>query len=565
MLTLAFNIQLVKASVTEEAATTTINMWEKYFKADVYEDCNTYIPTPEDFGEYVGLVADDSTLAPVHMIWYEWSIFGFRTWVYVSTPKDISIGMDGDDGYGLYLDGNFICGRGNAEDPMSYGTMVLSAGWHKIEALVFNGIGGGVMEFDKKISDYVDVMIAGHDGPVVLSPQNTTYTTSSVPLTFLTREPASWMGYSLDGQLNVTVTGNTILSGLSDGSHSLIVYANDTAENMSYSNIVYFTIDTIPPIVTINPVTSPTDIAVQTVTGTFTEANIDRIVVNGVNATLDKVAGTYSANIALVWGNNLINVTAFDLGGNTATATDTIVYSPPEVWYKDEDKNFEILVPPGWTYKSDVKFGTAIMDVVLYGPTEDGFRININIVSGSDPEVKETETYLVNGANEVINAFSSQFGDFQVIQSPICTTINGQAAVTYVVQYQTEGSTIKQKQAIIVSDERNYFWAITATALAKNYEKYEPTFDATIESFKALLAPPIWMQWWFLLIIVVIIVAIVGAVVLLRRRKLAPPPPQEIETEEKIEGAPSVEARKRPTGLTIIAILWLLGAYTTYT
>jgi len=76
----------------------------------------------------------------------------------------------------------------------------------------------------------------------VISPENTTYTTNSVSLNFTVNEPTSWIGYSLDGQANVTVTGNTTLSGLSDGSHSLIVYANDTAGNTGASEIVYFTI-----------------------------------------------------------------------------------------------------------------------------------------------------------------------------------------------------------------------------------------------------------------------------------------------------------------------------------
>ena len=151
MLTLAFDIQLVRSDSTGD------NMWKKYLKTDVYEDYNTYIPTPQDFDEYVGLVADSSTLVP-ETYSDEWSKMGFRTWVYVSEPKDISIGIGGDDGVGLYLDDNFVCGRGNAEDPMSYGTMVLSAGWHKVEALVYNGGVDIWLEFDKKISDYVDVM-----------------------------------------------------------------------------------------------------------------------------------------------------------------------------------------------------------------------------------------------------------------------------------------------------------------------------------------------------------------------------------------------------------------------
>ncbi|UCE15779.1 MAG: right-handed parallel beta-helix repeat-containing protein [Candidatus Bathyarchaeota archaeon] len=87
---------------------------------------------------------------------------------------------------------------------------------------------------------------------IVLSPQNTTYTTSSVPLTFTISEPASWMGYSLDGQLNVTVAGNTTLTGLSDGVHGITLYANDTSGNMGSSSKVYFTIDTTSPTTTDN-------------------------------------------------------------------------------------------------------------------------------------------------------------------------------------------------------------------------------------------------------------------------------------------------------------------------
>jgi hypothetical protein len=50
------------------------------------------------------------------------------------------------------------------------------------------------------------------------------------------------MGYSVDGQANVTVTGNTTLPTLPKGSHELIVYANDTYGNMGSSEKINFTI-----------------------------------------------------------------------------------------------------------------------------------------------------------------------------------------------------------------------------------------------------------------------------------------------------------------------------------
>ena len=76
----------------------------------------------------------------------------------------------------------------------------------------------------------------------LLSPENKTYTTTSIPLTFTPNETTSWIGYSLDNQANVTITGNTTLTGLSEGTHSITVYANDTSGNMGASEIVYFTV-----------------------------------------------------------------------------------------------------------------------------------------------------------------------------------------------------------------------------------------------------------------------------------------------------------------------------------
>jgi hypothetical protein len=76
----------------------------------------------------------------------------------------------------------------------------------------------------------------------ILSPENKTYAMNNVSLTFFINEPTSWIGYSLDRQANVTITGNTTVTGLSESAHSLTVYANDTVGNMSASETVYFTV-----------------------------------------------------------------------------------------------------------------------------------------------------------------------------------------------------------------------------------------------------------------------------------------------------------------------------------
>lgn len=84
----------------------------------------------------------------------------------------------------------------------------------------------------------------------ILSPKNMIYSTSSVPLIFTVNKQTSWIGYSLDEQANVTIYGNTTLTCLIDGTHSVIVYANDTFGRMGASCKVYFTVDTTPPNIT---------------------------------------------------------------------------------------------------------------------------------------------------------------------------------------------------------------------------------------------------------------------------------------------------------------------------
>ena len=65
-------------------------------------------------------------------------------------------------------------------------------------------------------------------------------------MAFSVNKPTTWMGYSLDGQENITVSGNVTLNGLSSGFHKIIVYANDTYGNNAASQSINFTV-AVPP------------------------------------------------------------------------------------------------------------------------------------------------------------------------------------------------------------------------------------------------------------------------------------------------------------------------------
>jgi hypothetical protein len=79
----------------------------------------------------------------------------------------------------------------------------------------------------------------------ILSLENKTYSAASVPLNFTTSEPVSQIAYSLDGQENVTINGNTTLAGLSEGDHTVTVYATDKAGNVG-SETICFRIEFFP-------------------------------------------------------------------------------------------------------------------------------------------------------------------------------------------------------------------------------------------------------------------------------------------------------------------------------
>ena len=103
----------------------------------------------------------------------------------------------------------------------------------------------------------------------IVQPENVTYETGNILLNFtvstLFSAPTTmrsysryanviqWVGYSLDGQENVTINenekllgidinGNCTISGLTEGLHTITVYANDTFSSMGASKTLTFTI-----------------------------------------------------------------------------------------------------------------------------------------------------------------------------------------------------------------------------------------------------------------------------------------------------------------------------------
>ena len=107
-----------------------------------------------------------------------------------------------------------------------------------------DGIGDTPYIIDANNEDDYPLMPFGSPPVVsIVSPTNKTYTGTSVGLNFTVSEETSWVGYSLDGLSNVTLSNEeTTLSNLPYGLHSITIYAIDADGNSGDSETVYFTI-----------------------------------------------------------------------------------------------------------------------------------------------------------------------------------------------------------------------------------------------------------------------------------------------------------------------------------
>ena len=161
----------------------------------------------------------------------------------------------------------------------------------------------------------------------LLSPQTQIYNTTEIPLTYTANERIEWVGYSVDGQATVTISGNHTL-GLNDGIHTIVIYARDSAGNIGSSSIVHFTVDTSPPSISLlspqNQTYATTDLVLNFTlneTASWIGYSLDG------QKTVAITGNTTLANVP--YGSHTITVYATDSAGNRGSS-ETIYFSVPE-------------------------------------------------------------------------------------------------------------------------------------------------------------------------------------------------------------------------------------------
>ena len=258
----------------------------------------------------------------------------------------------------------------------------------------------------------------------ISSPTNAIYNVPNVFLDFVVDEQTSWIGYSLDGQNNQTISGPTSIS-LSEGSHELVVYANDTSGNMGKSSVVSFIIqfppqDTTPPIITV--------ISPEVKTYSTLEINLNFIVseqVSLISYSLDGQNRTITGNTTLSIPNEgqyTITVYATDNAGNMGSSDPIqfeIKISP------EQDTKAPIVTvksPRNLTYFTDsisLEFSVSEDPYLMYYSLNGGANITIfdsivfsDLAEGEHKLILYAEDAMGNiGASELINFAISQNED----------------------------------------------------------------------------------------------------------------------------------------------------------
>ena len=194
----------------------------------------------------------------------------------------------------------------------------------------------------------------------IVSPENKSYT--SVEVSCKVNKAVSWVGYSIDGSVNVTLAGNPVLTGLFNGEHSIVVYANDTLGNMGVSPKVYFTIDTTAPNIT---VLTPLE-------QTYSTADIPLTLILDEPATQLSYSldGQYNVSItgnitlpALPDGNHHLTVYAVDALGNFGSSVEVgfSITTFPTFWVATAIASSIIILSSGYLFIKKVKSGEKII------------------------------------------------------------------------------------------------------------------------------------------------------------------------------------------------------------
>jgi len=288
---------------------------------------------------------------------------------------------------------------------------------------------------------------------IINSPGNTTYADRDIWLNFTSDEPTEWIGYSLDGANNVTVTGNILLSSLSEGSHQILIYANDSLGSMGKSEFIWFTIDTQPPnLLLTNPIN--TTYAKHDIWINFTTDEVTSWMAYSLDGSPNvTITGNFILN-SLSEGSHSIVLYANDTTGNLGISTVT--------WFTIDTiaPNITIFSPSNHTYIGEVIWLNFTINepVIWIGYSLDGIdniTISENLSLGG----------LLDGSHTII-IYTIDYAGNEGVSSIIWFSTDSMSSSATTATLSTESTTIGSSSTIVTTTSKSsYYTDILSTFL----------------------------------------------------------------------------------------------------
>lgn len=170
-----------------------------------------------------------------HTTWVATNVFNQNVWYHVR------VDINATKGWQITIDNTTVYGNGYA---YPFETLISNQITHlsSIDTISGFGLQSYYAGDNPSYSTYLDALGFSWD-PYYEVGDNTN---EGLLLSFTNTTSLDWMGYSLDGQANRTISGNTTLPQLVNGTHQVQVFGNDSIGEEYQSQVQFFTIGDAP-------------------------------------------------------------------------------------------------------------------------------------------------------------------------------------------------------------------------------------------------------------------------------------------------------------------------------
>lgn len=146
--------------------------------------------------------------------------------------------------------------------------------------------------------------------------------------------------------------------------------------------------------------------------------------------------------------------------------------------YTSSQHHYSVTVPSTWPRVSPTG-----VDAAWAGPTYQGFDANINVVVVLDSGARNTDAWLLSGAQAGYGQVLNQFNGTSVQAPRSFTTGSGRPAADYVIDYDFSGFPLRVRQVLFASDVRDRAYVLSFTAHRNHFPSLMGVRDGVVDSF----------------------------------------------------------------------------------